>query len=354
MSDVAPLNFGQPATPTADETDWEAIAAEMFGEAIDPQDSDTPPEEIPGDDTPDDDEEDLPTEESDEGDDDEPTADDNGAVDDADEPVITPTDYTAPVLTPEQSAALARAQEFDNLLRTNPEFQQHIVNWLQSQGQPAANLPTPNPFAGWQQTPTPPPAAPTLPSNLDLDDPAVQAILPIIQAQQAQLAQQAEILARTQQTSNHYAQEFDNFRSQQLRAVINRAKGSFQKQHDLSNADIDRLYDIAGRMGVAASIMQGVDPVTGAAVRPDPLYAVDRALELAYASTPEFQAKEQQRVSEQRKVDTTRKRKLAAISGGSGSSPRTGPSTPATESERRAAMVAEVAESMFGPNSATN
>lgn len=353
MSDAQPQPIAW-SNPDADDTDWDRIAAEMFGEAVDPDahtDSvvadtgDGPGDEPAADDG----EEDLPAEESDEGDDDEP-ADDNGAGDEP--PVITPSDTVPiPVLTAEQSAALARAQEFDNLLRTDPAFQQHIVDFLNGRGN--VNLPAPNPFSGWQQSPSPSPAATPLPANLDLEDPAVQAILPILQAQQAQLAQQADLIARANQTSTHYAQQFDEFRSQQLRAVINRAKSSFQKQHDLDNADVDRLYDIAGRMGVAASIMAGVDPVTGAAVKPDPLYAVDRALELAYASTPEFQAKEAERQAAIRKKDQTRKRKLASISGGSGSSPRTSAS-PITEADRRAAMIAEVTESMFGPNSATN
>jgi hypothetical protein len=93
--------------------------------------------------------------------------------------------------------------------------------------------------------------------------------------------------------------------------------------------------------------MNGVHPVTGLPVRPDPAEAVRTALSVAYYATPSARQLEEQRVVARAQADQTRKQKLAGVGGSSASVPRN-PPAPTTDAGRRDAMTREVGEMLNG------
>jgi hypothetical protein len=93
-------------------------------------------------------------------------------------------------------------------------------------------------------------------------------------------------------------------------------------------ADVQRLSQVAARLGVLPQLMQGIDPITGAPARPDVLSAVERSLEIAYMMVPEYRQRELSKTATQQRDDNQKKKALAAIAGSSGSVARTTPRVP--------------------------
>jgi len=93
--------------------------------------------------------------------------------------------------------------------------------------------------------------------------------------------------------------------------------------------------------------MNGIHPVTGLPVRPDPAEATRAALHVAYYATPSARQLEAQRTIQRAQQDTQRRTRLSGVGGSSASVPRTTP-TPTTPQSRQQAMIGEVAEMFNG------
>lgn len=254
-------------------------------------------------------------------------------------------------LSPEQLRAYA---QLDTIFRNDPNLQHILSAYLRGEditpfikretpggdgeSSPPVTATGPNtPVSpGPLSTPT---TAPTIDPQW-LDDPVYRSLYD----QQQRTLQHLEELQRatqTQQSIIHRQQESNTA------AIVTRATRSFQQQHELSDEEINGLRNVAAKLNVVNSFMTGIDPVTGAPVQPDPLMAVERALEIAMYADPKLRLKELQRLSAQDNADSQRKKKLGAIAGSSGSVPRSNPA-PTTKEERRESMVREVADMLQG------
>lgn len=256
------------------------------------------------------------------------------AVEDEVEPEITPDPEPQPEpqptgLTPDQIQAY---QQFDGILKSNPALSQLVTGVLTGD----ISLDQAQEIA--QQVTVPP--AETPPPDLDLDDPAVKHLY------DQSVAQARELQALNERLSNH--DDFLNRQRQETSAsLVNRAKASFQQRMELDDVQMGRLEQIAAGLQILPALAQGFNPSTGQYESPDTLAAVERALEVAYWTQPETREREFQRQVSQRATDNKRKQKLAAVSGNSGSVPRSLPA-PQTQEGRRQAMIQEVATAMSG------
>lgn len=220
--------------------------------------------------------------------------------------------------------------EFERFLLENPQVAEAISNAVNAQRAPAA------PTA--EQTPqSPAPSAP--PEGLDLDDPAVRILWEELQSQRA----------ATQQVLARHEQQLNNQNQATTESLINRASLEFQKAHSLSNDEMTKVKDAAGRLQVLPSLMQPLDPFTGQPRRVDPMQAIEKAFDIAYWQMPELRDREMQRVTKQAREDRKRKTKLSALGGSSGSTPRS-VNVPNDPKARREAMIAEIAGFMEAPS----
>lgn len=251
-------------------------------------------------------------------------------VEESDEPPAPPAEpESAP--TSLSDAEVAQLVAFRDELRENPELASLVSNYFAGQQPPA-----PAPESSQPVPPEPTaPASPALtpPPDLDLDDPAIKAVWEANVANHQRIAQ-LESMFQVQQQQARLAQ------SAQSESFYNRATESFRQSHNLEKSDIDRISQVAARMGVLPSLMSGVDPITGLPSRPDPLTALDRALQIAYDQLPEYHP-------EQTEKNTQRKQRLAAVSGRSGSVPRATP-VPTDAAGKTAMLITEVASMLNG------
>lgn len=197
-------------------------------------------------------------------------------------------------------------------------------------GQPAASAPAASPFDN-------PPAD-------FVDDPAFMAVWEANRA--AYNAQQATInqLAQSQQLAmQQQAQE----QQQRNIAIVNQASEAFKASRNLTDDDVMKLRATAARLNVLDSLLSGIDPLTGAPSSPDPISAVQRSLEIAYYSLPEYRARDLTNSQQQQTQERRRKAKVGSLSGSSGSVPRSTPA-PTTPEGNRAAMLSEVGAMMNG------
>lgn len=218
----------------------------------------------------------------------------------------TPEPLPQHILTDEQWATWNAYQSLDQRLRQDPQFAERFRSAFAPQG--AA-----------------PPAPPAEPSYQEPLDPQY------VQLQQ-QLAQQAEAL-RALQSLMDRQQETEN------KAVMNRAKEAFQTSHNLSATQMAKVYDEAQKYAGALQSFydQGVDQQT----------ALTKVFSAAYWNLPEFQEAELAKRTQTAQQDATRKAKASSLTSNSGSAPRTAPTGPMTEQQRREAMTRDLAEA-FG------
>jgi hypothetical protein len=264
---------------------------------------------------------------------------------------LTPTEPAAPPtsepLAPEEAfidvngrripkSRLEAWGQFDALLEQDPNLQAVITQYLQGQA-PQPTQPTP-PVA--QVAPAPEFQL----SEDDLADPTVRALYNMHQQTAAQLAdlrRQTEFATQT------------TLGAQQRQHVelVNGAVTAFAKQYDIPDDMMQLVRNAAARTASVETYMKGMDPITGVPVAPDPYKAVERALEIGYWMVPELRERaytqREERIKERAQADSERKRKLAGVSGASGSVPRTQPA-PTTEQGRRTALLSEVGEMMNG------
>jgi hypothetical protein len=215
---------------------------------------------------------------------------------------------------------LARSPELRETLRQHFERQVGVS--------PPTNLPQP---AAQQPQPSPIPDDPfsSIPEEYR-DDPVVQVAQRAFQAQQAEIARLNAIFAAQQQ-------EVAQQRMIEFNKAVETGTMNFQRAHSLTDEDMVRLRTQAAQLNVVDNLLPQLGPVG----------AVERALETAYFMDPSFREKELARVAAEQRNDSAKKQKLAAISGSSGSVPRTTPA-PTTEEGRRAAMIADVGAMMNG------
>jgi hypothetical protein len=225
---------------------------------------------------------------------------------------------------------IAAYYRFEQELQTNPAFRDYLSRFPQAQSEALAPAST---------TPSEPEAPP-----LDLDDPNIKYLYEQNQA----LLSRLEQIATTSQTTQEaiFAQQREATAN-----IVERAVGSFQKEHGLSDNEILKVRQIAGNNQWVPIYQSGTDPVTGLPTDKNPYNAVERSLELAMAFVPELQNKKVEAKVEEARGNTTRKKKLAGIGGNSGSVPRAVPK-PQTREDYRTAMVKEVAE-LFRGNTIT-
>jgi hypothetical protein len=145
------------------------------------------------------------------------------------------------------------------------------------------------------------------------------------------------------------AQE-ENIQQQQIRhyeSIVEAVVSDFGSQYALPPNVLQNVRETAARLGAANSYMNGIHPVTGLPVRPDPAEAVRVALNVAYYSTPSARELDAQRVLQRAQQDAQHRQRLAGVGGSSASVPRN-PPPPTTSVDRKSAMIAEVGEMLNG------
>lgn len=174
-----------------------------------------------------------------------------------------------------------------------------------------------------------------LPEDIDPEDPGIKFLL----GRLAEADQRYEqVVGRLDSIEPQLQQQTAN----NAQAIVHRAARSFQSDRGLTDEQMAKVQEHAASMQVLPALMSPVDPVTNLPRQVDPLAAVEQALDMAYWQVPEFREAEIQRQLTQKKEDDTRKAKLGALSGNSGSVPRTKPE-PKTPEEMRQAMIEELA-----------
>lgn len=213
-------------------------------------------------------------------------------------------------LTPEQVETLLA---LDEQLRTDPKFVEHVGKYWEQETNPPA--PTPS-------TPT----TPVIPEEY-LQNPAFKTLYDLVE-------QQKQELERLRGGYSTIEQEIAARRRAENEAYVNTATQQFRSQYDsLTEEEFKNLRELAGKMEVLPAFMkQGMDPVT----------AITKTLEYAYWSIPEFRDREIQKQAAATTQTQTRRKKATALSGSGGSASRQ-PAPPKNETERRQAMIAEIA-----------
>lgn len=232
-------------------------------------------------------------------------------------------------LTREEATNWAQFQQY---LRDNPVVAARLQTALEAEEAAATTPPTP-PAAE-----TPPTRE--IPEGIDLDDPAIAALW-------NQHTATLDHIARLEATVQAHDQYVTNTSQQQMETLLNQARVTFKEKHSLTEAEMQKVYDVTGRLQVLPALLSPVDPVTGTPRQIDPLSAMGEAFELARWNIPELREREMQLKVDEQKTDTKRKQKLSSLGGSSGSTPRTVPE-PKTQAERREAMIAAVAAAQSG------
>lgn len=228
-----------------------------------------------------------------------------------------------------------RALELGDAIRTDPVLQQMVAHYFAGGG---AAVPSP--------ATAPPPAAPAatdpnaIPEDVDLDDPTIKFLYDAHQQTAAQLAQVTGVLQQTLAANERAARETSD-------SLYRQASETFRDAHGLTDDDVQILAKTAAGLNILPALMSGIDPVTQLPSRADPLAAINRALEIAYFATPEYRDRAIVDETARQAARDTKRRKLAAVGGNSGSVARSTPA-PTTEQGRRDAMLREVGEMMTG------
>lgn len=234
-----------------------------------------------------------------------------------------------------QARALA---EFDAFLAANPELAAQIAGVVQGQYQLV-------PYGSGEPNAEPVPTTPALstptqqqgpPPDLDLDDPQVKLLWDTIQQQQAALA------AQQQRLQSHEVQLSTQTQAT-TQSLISKAEQSFKTDRSLTDEQMVKIREVAGRLNVLPSLLSPVDPITQLPRNVDPLKAVEQAFDIAYWQLPEFRNRQVQATVDQTIKDNTRKAKASSVGGNSGSVRRTPVTKPKTKEETRQEMIREVA-----------
>lgn len=243
----------------------------------------------------------------------------------------------------EQLRALA---QFDDLLRSDPRFAQHVQSYIT--GQPSPNQP---PVAPHQ------PAAESedflVPEEVDLNDPAMRFFAERLATQQEEIRTQRRAISQFQQQAQIQQERSSS-------DIIASAQRRYIDQHpEVSAQEWDQIRGVAARSGYVNALMGGVDPITGYPVNMDTETALLRAFELSSTHVESLMNKradarvaKQQESAAMQQQDQTRKARAGALSGSPAS---TTPRIPTavdvrglSQQERSALMIAELAQGEGG------
>lgn len=227
-------------------------------------------------------------------------------------------------------ADVQRLYEFDQYLRNNPEASQRVAKAINPEpdGEPAPTAgPSGEPAVSPQAT-TPTPLEP--PEFLDFDDPAQKFLWESFQLQQSQIH---SLTTATEKQQKSLADR---------QAVIDTdvAVSAFRTAHpNFNDEQMGKLRQHAAQMGILDSLLT---------TSPNPVAALSRTLDLAALDHEESRAlymapPETPREKTATQKSQTRKDKLSALSGSSGSVPRQ-TATPKPQSDRE--MIAEFAKQL--------
>ena len=259
--------------------------------------------------------------------------------------------------------------EFADALENSPELQARITQALAPTPQqyqppqppPAPPLPTPPvapPGFGGQQegAPVPPAGAPPAPSpqpaalppelQAYADDPAIQALWLRSQALESTVNGK---LAEVQSQVQAQQQAWQERQQTEISSLVARARDSFAQQYSLDPPTMERLVGIAAGLEVLPALSKGFNPSTGAWEEPDTMTAVERALEIAYWQDPQLREAYTHEQAQRAQADSRRKQLAGAVSGSSGSAPRTpAPQVPSSPEGRLHAATQEVGQMLRG------
>jgi hypothetical protein len=219
---------------------------------------------------------------------------------------------------------------FQNFIRSNPDVADGIAKLVTGAdpSAPVAN-PTASPIV-------------TSPEGLDLEDPSVKALW------EEHLALRTD-LDRLRPMVESSTKALNVQQAEQAQSFIVRAQTAFAKEHDLTPEDVSRVQDVAARMNILPALMAPIDPVTGLPRKVDPLEALESSFKTAYAMMPEFETRRLAKIALRDQASKQKQKKLSSLAGSSGSVPKSNAQRePKNANERRNAMIAEVAASMFG------
>jgi hypothetical protein len=221
--------------------------------------------------------------------------------------------------------------EFYDWVRNNPQQAVAIDSYLRGQ---ARLVPSDYDPAGQAQVPAGPSTPPAEPEPDPLDDldPAVAEVL------RERLSKVDELSERLQTYEQSYEQAQARQWESQVSSAIQRGQETAATKFGLSQDEVQELMGEAAGMNIVAPLLSQ---------RGDPNAAVDEALEIAYWRSPKFREHALTKMALQEAESAKRQRKASALSGGSGSVPRTD-KTPSTSTDRRSAMVSEIAQAVNG------
>ncbi len=215
-----------------------------------------------------------------------------------------------------------RVARFWDWMNTNPDEAMQFVGYMsgeydlvpkgqetapQPQAQPSTNVDEEDPYEDW-----------------DLLPDSVQERLKKVDKLEGYLAAQ-------------HKQQQSVVQQQNLKSVET-AQAQFANTYDLNSNEVARLADEAARLNIVPALVQE----TG-----DPVRAVERALEIVYLQSEQGRDREFNKRMAQTESDRDKQRKMAAVGGTAGSVPRREPdSVPGNATERRSAMVNEIAAAL--------
>lgn len=228
---------------------------------------------------------------------------------------------------------------FDAWLTANPQLAQQIAGVAQGQYELV-----PKDGRGVQpdgpSTIVPPaaPASSTPPDELDLDDPVQKRLWHELNTTREQLNAASEVLTR-------HEQQIAQTGANTTKALVDRVATEFATKKELTADELTSVRKHAAYL--LPQFSAPTDMETGLPRQVDPVYAVEQALEAAYWSIPQFRTKALENLTQQKVEDLRKKSKLNSLGGTSGSVPRKA-QKPSNDTERRDAMIAEVAAAWNG------
>lgn len=242
----------------------------------------------------------------------------------------TPSDVPLPssIIEVAPGVAITRDQalsyyQFDALLKGRPELANEINDLVN--GRP-------------REVAAPEPASTSLEIPPEYaDDPAIR---PLYDA----YAQQTQRIADLQKRYDEINDRTVVRDQEEIQSLIDQTRVRFQQEHGLSADEMAKVSATTERLNVLPSLLNGVDPITGQTGPRDRGVALTRAFEIAYWYLPEMRDKALQGQVSARAKSTQRKQRLAGVSGGGGGSVRQEVDPrKMTATERRDAMIREVA-----------
>lgn len=236
---------------------------------------------------------------------------------------ITPTESPASIRIGDTELSETDARnllELQELIASDPNFQQHLYAYFAPKGDEQAPNTAPAPTAD--------PAAP--PWQVDeeyLANPAFKSLYDIN-------LKQWEVIQNLRTTVETFNEQAATIQRRELEATAENVVSSFKEEFKLSDEEIRDLRVRAARTGIVNNLIaQGTSTQD----------AFKQALEMAYWATPEFRSRDLSQHMEAQAEVKKKKARAASVSGSAGSAPRTAPK-PKTEQERREAMAAELAQ----------